>query len=362
MAGNDTEDSEKTEEPTGKKLDDAHEKGDVAKSQEVSTWFVLAASTLMFMMFGHSMSVSLGTMLKPFLADPHDIAVDGEHIRFIWSQIVWGLVLALAMPLGLLMVGALSGNLIQHKLVFSAEQMKPKFSKISPLAGAKRLFSMTSLVNFLKGIAKLSIVSFVMFLIMWPERDQLALMVTTDVAALLPIVQTLSLKLMIGVVAVMAVIAVADFLYQKHKWHEKQKMTIKELRDEYKQMEGDPTIKAKLRQVRIERGRKRMMASVPNASVVITNPTHYAIALEYEQGMGAPVCVAKGKDNIALKIRELAEEHNVPLVENPPLARALFASVEIDDEVPPEHYQAVAEVIGYVMRIRGKLGGNGAVR
>ena len=358
MAENDTEDSEKTEEPTSKKLHDAHNKGDVAKSHEVSTWFVLLAATLMFMVFGHSMSASLGVTLKPFLSNAHDIATDGEHIRLVWSQVIWGLVFALAMPLGLLMLGGISGNLVQHKLVLSTEQMKPKFSKISPLAGAKRLFSMTSLVNFAKGIAKLTIVGFVMFLIMWPERDQLPLMVTIDVFALLPLIKTLSLKLMIGVVSVMAVIAAIDLLYQKNKWQEKQKMTIKELRDEYKQMEGDPTIKAKLRQVRIERGRKRMMASVPNATVVITNPTHYAIALEYEQGMGAPVCLAKGKDNVALKIREVAEENNVPLVENPPLARALFASVEIDDEVPPEHYKAVAEVIGYVMRIRGKLGRN----
>jgi flagellar biosynthesis protein FlhB len=356
MAENDTEDSEKTEEPTSKKLDDAHSKGDVAKSQEVSTWFVLLSATLMFMVFGYSMSASLGTTLRTFIESPHDIAVDGEHMLVVWSQVGWGLIFALGLPLGLLILGGLSGNLIQHRLVFSAEQMKPKWSKISPLAGTKRLFSMTSLANFAKGIAKLSIVGFVMFLIMWPERDQLTIMVSSDLVNLLPTVRVLSIKLMIGVVAVMSVIAAIDFLYQQHKWQEKQKMTIKELRDEHKQMEGDPTIKAKLRQVRIERGRKRMMASVPNASVVITNPTHYAIALQYEQGMGAPVCLAKGADKIALKIREVAEENNVPLVENPPLARALFASVEVDDVIPSEHYKAVAQVIGYVMRIRGKLG------
>jgi flagellar biosynthetic protein FlhB len=133
-------------------------------------------------------------------------------------------------------------------------------------------------------------------------------------------------------------------------------MTIKEMRDEFKQLEGDPQVRAKLRQVRIERGRKRMMQNVPRAAVVITNPTHYSIALEYEKGMDAPVCVAKGVDNVAFKIREIAEEHNIPIVENPPLARALHASVEIDDIIPAEHYKAVAEVIGFVMRLRGRVG------
>lgn len=355
MAENQTDDSEKTEEPTSKKLDDAHKKGDVAKSQEVSTWFVMLAATLMVIMLSGSMAGSLGEALKGFLSQGYNIPVDGGHIRTLLNEIGISLLLILALPFGLLIVGALAGNLVQHKLVLSAEQLKPKLSKISPLAGAKRLFSSTSLMNFAKGIAKLLIVGAIMFWIAWPDRDQLDLMVNSEIALLLPLIQLMSIKLLIGVVAVLTVIAAVDFLYQKHKWAEKQKMTVKELRDEYKQMEGDPTVKAKLRQVRIERGRKRMMANVPRASVVITNPTHYAIALEYEAGMGAPICLAKGIDNIALKIRELAAQHQIPIVENPPLARALYAGVEVDDEIPPEHYRAVAQVIGYVMRIRGKL-------
>jgi flagellar biosynthetic protein FlhB len=163
-------------------------------------------------------------------------------------------------------------------------------------------------------------------------------------------------KVMIGVVAILSIVAAADFAWQKHTWWEKQRMTIKEMRDEHKQMEGDPQVRAKLRQVRIERGRKRMMQNVPRAAVVITNPTHYSIALEYEKGMDAPICVAKGVDNVAFKIREIAEENNIPIVENAPLARALHASVEIDDIIPAEHFKAVAEVIGYVMRLRGRVG------
>ncbi len=149
--------------------------------------------------------------------------------------------------------------------------------------------------------------------------------------------------------------AAADYLFQYRQWYERQKMSVRELKEEFKQTEGDPAIKAKIRQLRQNRARKRMMAAVPKASVIITNPTHYAIALQYDRGMNAPVCLAKGIDNIALKIREVAAEHNIPVVENPPLARALHATVEIDQEVPPEHYRAVAEVIGYVMRLRGAV-------
>jgi flagellar biosynthetic protein FlhB len=151
---------------------------------------------------------------------------------------------------------------------------------------------------------------------------------------------------------VMAIVAGLDWLWTRHDWYEKHKMSLHEIREEFKESEGDPTVKAKLRQIRQMRMRKRMMTEVPKATVVITNPTHYAIALKYETGMNAPRCVAKGMDALALRIRALAEDHRVPIVENPPLARALHKSVEIDEEVPAEHYKAVAEVIGYVMRLR----------
>ncbi len=172
----------------------------------------------------------------------------------------------------------------------------------------------------------------------------------------------LSLELLGAVVAMLALIAAADYLFQYRQWFERQKMSLRELKEEFKQTEGDPLIKGKIRQFRETRMRKRMMAAVPNASVVITNPTHYAIALKYERGMNAPLCVAKGVDAIALKIREVAAEHNIPIVENPPLARALHATVEIDQEIPPEHYQAVAEVIGYVMRLNRAVAGGSSGR
>ena len=168
---------------------------------------------------------------------------------------------------------------------------------------------------------------------------------------------SLTLQLMGAVVAMLAAVAIADYFFQYRHWFERQKMSLQEMKEEFKQSEGDPHIKGKIRQLRQQRMKKRMMAAVPKASVIITNPTHYSVALSYERGMSAPVCVAKGIDNIALKIREIARKHDIPIVENVPLARALYATVEIDDEIPVEHYHAVAEIIGYVMGLKRGLSG-----
>jgi flagellar biosynthetic protein FlhB len=250
------------------------------------------------------------------------------------------------------MLAAAAGSMIQHQLVWSIEPLKPKLSKISLIAGAKRLFSKQALANFLKGLAKLIVIGSVMTALLWPQRHRLDALVSIDPAAILPLVQAQAFNVMAVVVTIMAIVAAADFLFQYRQWYERQKMTMQELKEEFKQTEGSPEVKAKIRQLRQNRSGRRMMSAVPTASVVITNPTHYAVALRYEGGMNAPVCVAKGVDTLARRIRDLAQEHAIPIVENPPLARALHAAVDIDDEIPPEHYQAVAEVIGYVMRMR----------
>jgi len=215
------------------------------------------------------------------------------------------------------------------------------------------LFSKIALANFVKGLIKLALIGTVMTVILWPKRRQLDGLVTMDPAAVLPLVKSMSLELLGTVIAILAIVAAADYLFQYRTWYNRQKMSLREMKEEFKQTEGDPAIKAKIRQLRQQRAKKRMMAEVPKASVIITNPTHYAVALQYDKGMNAPVCLAKGIDNLALKIREVAAAHNIPIVENPPLARALHATVEMDEEIPPEHYKAVAEVIGYVMRLRG---------
>ena len=355
MAEDQTEQTEKTEEPTQKRLEDAHKKGDVPKSQEVNTWFVIVGATLLIMIFADDMASDLGAAFRGYLEQPHLIPMDGENIRLMSHEVGTMVLAAMGIPLLVLVLFAVAGNLVQHRPVLTTEQVKPKLSKISLISGWKRLFSLTSLVNFAKGIAKFVIVGAIMFLIAWPERDRLDVAMTADVASMLMLVKELTIKMLVGVIAILTVIAGLDLLYQRHTWHQKQKMSMKEIRDEHKQMEGDPTVKAKLRQVRMERGRKRMMANMPDATVVITNPTHFAVALKYEQGMSAPICVAKGADNLALKIRQVAEDHDIPVIENPPLARSLHATVEIDDEIPEEHYKAVAQVIGYVMKLRKKV-------
>lgn len=346
------EQHEKTEEPSQKKLEDARKKGDVAKSQEVTSWFLMTGATLVFMVFAGDAAKSLSGSLQVFLGQAHDLPVDGRSLRHLAFLTGAAVLAAIGLPLLVMWLAGIAGNLVQHTPLLSLDPLKPKLSKISPLSGFKRLFSARSLVNFSKGIAKLIIVGVVMGLIIWPNRDRLDTLVSADPMAILMVTQELAGQMLLGVIAILAVVAALDFAWEKHKWWEKQRMTMKELRDEYKQMEGDPQVRAKLRQIRTERGQKRMMANVPDATVIITNPTHYSVALKYESGMSAPVCVAKGVDAVALKIREVAEEHNIPRVENRPLARALHASVDIDEEIPAEHYKAVAEVIGYVMRLR----------
>jgi len=216
------------------------------------------------------------------------------------------------------------------------------------------MFSRDALVNFAKGLFKIAVVSGVILAVLWPERDHLETMVTLDPALLLPTFQQMGLKVFGAVLVIVTIIALADYVYQRNRWWNRLKMTVQEVRDEFKQMEGDPTIKGRIRAVRNERGRRRMMANVPDATVVITNPTHYAVALKYDRTMPAPVCLAKGADDVALKIREIAKANEVPIVENPPLARALFAAVDVDEPIPTEHFKAVAQVIGFVMRMKDK--------
>ena len=352
MAEEQQDASEKTEDPTQKRLDEAIERGDVVKSQEVSTWFVIAGATLVLVAFSGGVGGGLTTTLRGLIANAHDIRVDGPALPHLFETIGGEMIAALAIPFLLLMLAALGGNLIQHRLVWSFEVLTPKLSRVSPGAGFKRLFSTQALANLAKGLVKLVLVGGVLVTVMWPDRERMQNLVWTDLDAVLPLAKSLALKLMGTVVAVMAIVAAADYLFQYRQWYDRQKMSLRELKEEFKQTEGDPKIRGKMKQVRQGRMRKRMIAAVPKAAVVITNPTHYAIALQYERGMPAPVCVAKGVDALALKIREVADEHRIPIVENPPLARALHATVQVDQAIPPEHYKAVAEVIGYVMKLR----------
>jgi flagellar biosynthetic protein FlhB len=352
--------SDKTEDPTQKRLDDAHEKGDVAKSQEVNTWFVLAGATLVLSSFSGSIGGGIMMPLRNLVANSWMIRTDGASLMALTQSLGYSMLAALGVPFLMFAIAAIAGNMIQHRLVWSSESLKPTFSKVSPGAGFKRVFGKQAAANFLKGLFKVIALAIVMVVVLYPERHRLDAMVRFDPAVIMGVTTGLTLKLLAAVVAMLAVVAIGDYLFQYRTWFERQKMSLQEMKEEFKQSEGDPHIKGKIRQLREQRMKKRMMAAVPKASVIITNPTHYAVALRYERGMPAPICVAKGIDNIALKIREIAGKHDIPIVENVPLARALHASVDIDEEIPVEHYHAVAEIIGYVMGLKRGFSGRQA--
>ena len=349
----DADDSQKTEDPSQKRLDDAHSKGQVPSSREINHWFMMLAVVMSVTIFLPDALKSITHSLTAYLQSPHAIPVDQGGIQKLFTDLSITVGIAMAPIFALLTLSGIISSLLQVGPLFTSHPIKPDFSKISPMRGLGRLFSSQALVDFLKGLIKIAVVGTVVWFLMEPEFERLENFFDYDMTALVIVINWLSVKLLGTVLAVLAAIAGADWFYQKFSHLRRLRMTKQELRDEQKDSDGNPLVKGRLRQIRMERARRRMMQSVPKADVVITNPTHFAVALKYDQGtMAAPRLVAKGTDLVAKRIREMAAQHNIPIISNPPLARALFASVELDQEIPPKHYQAVAEVIGYVMKLR----------
>ncbi|WP_375408988.1 flagellar biosynthesis protein FlhB [uncultured Methylobacterium sp.] len=346
------EQEDKTEDPTPRRIEKAIEQGNVPNSPEISTFFILSAFTLVLLLAAGPIAHAMLVSMRGFLMNAHAVPSDAHAYEAMGIR---GLIIcaqALAIPAGIIMVAGVASGFAQHPPVFSTEAIGLKFERISPMSGIKRIFGMEALVQFLKGLAKLTIVGVVAGMILWGERDRLEVFVRLDPTAMLGAILSMTLQLLAGVLAIYVAITLADALYQRYRWRQRLMMSKEEIKQEHKESEGSPEVKGRMKQIRAARVRKRMMAAVPEATVIVTNPTHYAVALRYEAGMAAPICVAKGVDSLALRIRAVAAEHGVPVLENPPLARALHATVEIDDEIPAEHYRAVAEVIGYVMRLR----------
>jgi flagellar biosynthetic protein FlhB len=319
---------------------------------ELNTFFGLGGFLLALMMVAGSAARDGTLVLRAFLMNAHLVPSDGAAIQALGVRNLGAVALGSAGVFGLLLAAALAGALIQHRPLWTFEPLTPKLSKLSPLQGAKRLFGKEALANFVKGVLKIVIVGAAVGIVLVSESDRLDSFAQMDVAGVLPATLGVTIKMLGAVVAIYFFVGIGDFVYQRFTWMKRQRMTREELKQEYKDTDGNPEIKAKLRQLRTAQARRRMMQKVPQATVIITNPTHYAVALRYEPGMEAPVCLAKGLDAVALKIREVAGAHDVPIVENPPLARALHATVELDDSIAPEHYKAVAEVIGFVLRAR----------
>ncbi len=342
--------SSKTEEPTAKKLEDARKKGDVAKTQDLPQLFSLAAVAGVILMGGGWLATDMTEKLLPFIAHPEAMDLSGTGGVGIAQQATMAAMPALIVVMVAAALAGMAGNLVQHGLLFTGEKVKPDFKKVSPLEGFKRIFGPDGLVQFIKSFLKIAATGAVTWLVLKPHAHEMQALAAADPAAMLPVTMALTKALFFAVLSFMLVTAGGDWLWQRARFMKRMRMSREELKDEYKQSDGDPHIKAKRKQMQMEVSRRRMMQNVPNATVVVMNPTHYAVALRYEAGeTAAPECVAKGMDDLALRIRALAEESGVAVIEDPPLARALYATTEIDKAIPEAHYQAVAKIIGFVM-------------
>lgn len=357
MASDDQDKDQKTYAPTEKRIEDARQKGDVPMAPEMRQAAMFLGLIVATGSLGaYSASKLAGSIARiwgradSFLFEPQGAQAFGG---FMLGEVATGL-----LPLlGALFGFALLGGLLQGRPMMNWSRIQPKWSKINPVSGFGRLFGARAFVEFGKTLAKLAAVAGIGSLILWPFLPGFESMVGIGPGTIADLAHGMVADVLMIVVGLIAAIAVFDFFYQRHSWTKKKMMSLQDMKDEHKQQEGDPKIKARIRQIGMQRSRKRMMAAVPTATVVITNPTHFAVALKYDHGdMSAPIVVAKGTDAIALKIREVATAAGVPLVENRPLARALHASAEIDRPIPLEHYQAVAEVISYVMKLARDLG------
>ncbi|CAA7615119.1 Flagellar biosynthetic protein FlhB [Magnetospirillum sp. LM-5] len=348
---------DKTEEPTGKRLSEAREEGNIAQTSEAKGVASLVAALIIIGYLAPGMASDLKASLTPFLDRPQEIALDSNAIPPLMITLGLAMGKVLLVPMAVVVVLGIAIQVAQTKgLMWVPKNMIPKFSKLSPAEGVKRLFSPNQLVEFVKQLFKLIVLGIVLGWMIWKSVGEFENLADLDLMALMEYIHDKVYWMIFVTVLMMVVLALADYLFQYWRWMMKMKMSKQEVKDEHKNQEGDPQIKARLRSLRMQRARKRMMAAVPMSDVIVTNPTHYAVALKYDpEAMNAPVLVAKGADLVAKRIRDLGTEHDVPIVENPPLARALYATVELDQEVPPEHYKAVAEVIGYVMRLKGNI-------
>ncbi|MGE4280333.1 MAG: flagellar biosynthesis protein FlhB [Magnetospirillum sp.] len=347
---------DKTEEPTGKRLDEARNEGNVPQTMEIKAMMSLILGIIMVGMLAPGMASRIKATIEPFITQPHLIEVGKDGLAELLVHLALGTALAMAAPFALVMSLAILGSIAQTKgFLWVPKKLAPNFAKLNPLEGIKRIISANQLMELVKQLIKLSVLGALLGWVFWGSIAEFQNLATFDLMAILDYISHKIYWMILITLIMVVALAVADYLFQRYRWMEKMKMTKQEVKDEHKQQEGDPQVKAKIKSLRIQRARKRMMAAVPKADVVITNPTHYAVALKYDiDAMSAPVLVAKGVDLVAKRIRDLADEHDVPIVENPPVARALYAAVELDQEIPPEHYKAVAEIIGYVMRLKGK--------
>ena len=345
---------EKTEDPTPKRIKEAREKGDVPRSKELATLLVLMAAVFSVIIFGSLLADSMIGMVESNLMLDRQAVLDPNKMLAHFESSVAEAILGLAGVFFSLLIAALVGPIALGGWNFSADSIAPKGSRISPLAGIKRMFSLKSLVELFKAVAKFSLVGGFAIIILWNLRSDILALGTFEPRPAIDAALDIIIWVFMALSAVLILVALVDVPYQLYEYTEKMKMTLQEVKDELKNTEGKPEVKGRIRQLQREIAQRQMMGAVPEADVVITNPTHYAVALKYEEqgGGGAPVLVAKGVDFVAFKIREVAEEHDVPILSAPPLARAIYHSTEINDEIPSGLFMAVAQVLAYVFQLK----------
>lgn len=347
---------EKTEKATPKKRQESREKGQVAKSMEVPGAFILLFSFLAFLMMGGFIKERFYRMFTVSLHDYISWELSMANIRIIFGQLLIHGLIILAPFFIIAVVVALIGNYVQIGVLFTGHPLIPKFSKLNPIQGAKNIFSMRALVEFAKSMLKVLIIGTLVYTTLWGERNNIVGLSTLPLENIFEYTAQLTIMLGIKVGIGLVVLAIFDYMYQRYDYEKKLRMSKQDIKDEFKKSEGDPLIKGKIRERQRRMALQRMMQEVPKADVIITNPTHFSVALRYDQEqMDAPQVIAKGQDYVALKIREIAKEHDIITMENKPLARALFEQVEIGQSVPPDLFQAVAEVLAYVYKLKRRV-------
>ena len=346
---------DKTEEPSAKKLSQAREEGNVPKTPELPQTLSLIGACALIALKGPDVCQALVGDLLPFIAHPEAFigSLNGDGGLTIARDLGMAVLPILIMILGVTMILGVAGNVLQTGIMFVPSKLAPDFSKLNPIEGFKRMFGLDSYIQFGKTVVKLIATAVIVYMVMKSRVTDVLVLSRSSPLLILPYAREAFIALAMAVCIFLIVGAGTDYMIQRMRFMSKMRMSKQELKEEFKQQEGDPHIKAKLRQLRCEKSRRRMMANVAKATVVVTNPTHYAVALRYEQGeMSAPICVAKGTDEVALKIREEAGKHEVPIIEDPPLARALYATVELDEVIPQEHFAAVAKLISFILNRR----------
>lgn len=351
---------EKTEEPTGKKIEESKKKGQIARSKELGTMFVLIFSAISLLLYGPEIGKGLYNIMGRTLSLNRNETYDTTKMFSVWGTVADALLFPMAMFVFIIVLAAFIGNTLLGGFNFSWKAAAPKASKMSPAKGIKRMFGPQAGVELVKSILKFAVVAgFAIFLINTFFDEILHLSIESAPGNIIHALEILA-WMFLGLTCTLTIIAAIDAPYQSHKHHKELKMTLQEVKDEYKNSEGDPQIKARIRQTQRQMSQRRMMQDVPDADVVVTNPTHYSVALKYDtERAGAPVVVAKGVDEMAMQIRKIALGNEVPIVESPMLTRALYHTAEVGDQIPDQLFTAVAQVLAYVFQLKRFQKGRG---